>query len=172
MSSSAPKRRLDVRQETPKRTTSGKRVAARRGAKKRSFRLTPAMAGAFALILAGFGSAVVSGHVDSSTLSASNYQTISETYTGDDINGVEVSRAYDRNLDKQGTNVQLVQLGSLEMANPVFPFEILRGPERASRHRGIEDVLRHYVFFSLQTCWGGCCTPEQGACHTLNGGEE
>lgn len=60
------------------------------------------MAGAFALIMAGFGSAVVGGHVDSSTLSASNYQTISETYTGDNIDGVEVSRAYDRNLDKQG----------------------------------------------------------------------
>ena len=40
------------------------------------------MAGAFALIMAGFGSAVVGGHVDGSTLSASNYQTISETYTG------------------------------------------------------------------------------------------
>ncbi len=102
MSSSAPKRRLDVRQETPKRTTSGKRVAERRRARKRSFRLTPAMAGAFALIMAGFGSAVVGGHVDGSTLSASNYQTISETYTGDDVNSVDVSRDFDRNLDKQG----------------------------------------------------------------------
>ena len=61
------------------------------------------MAGAFALIMAGFGSAVVGGHVDGSTLSASNYQTISETYTGDDINDVDVSRDFDRNLDKQGT---------------------------------------------------------------------
>lgn len=60
------------------------------------------MAGAFALIMAGFGSAVVGGHVDGSTLSASNYQTISETYTGDDVNGVDVSRDFDRNLDKQG----------------------------------------------------------------------
>ncbi|GAA3526734.1 hypothetical protein GCM10022234_24980 [Aeromicrobium panaciterrae] len=60
------------------------------------------MAGAFALIMAGFGSAVVGGHVDSSALSASNYQTISETYTGDEVDGVEVSRDFDRNLDKQG----------------------------------------------------------------------
>lgn len=60
------------------------------------------MAGAFALIMAGFGSAVVGGHVDSSTLSASNYQTISETYTGDEVDGVEVSRDFDRNLDEQG----------------------------------------------------------------------
>ena len=67
------------------------------------------MAGAFALIMAGFGSAVVGGHVDGSTLSASNYQTISETYTGDDVNNVDVSRDFDRNLDKQG-KVQAQQM--------------------------------------------------------------
>ncbi len=68
------------------------------------------MAGALALILAGFGSAVVGGHVDGSTLSASNYQAISETYTGDDINNeVDVSRDFDRSLDEQGT-VQAEQM--------------------------------------------------------------
>src|SRR5215203_1279037 len=60
------------------------------------------MAGAFALILAGFGSAVIGGHVDDSTLSAGDYQTISETYTGDDVNNVDVSRDFDRKLDEQG----------------------------------------------------------------------
>lgn len=60
------------------------------------------MAGAFALIMAGFGSAVVGGHVDESTLSAGDYQTISETYTGDDVNSVDVSRDFDRKLDEQG----------------------------------------------------------------------
>ncbi len=60
------------------------------------------MAGAFALIMAGFGSAVVGGHVDDSTLSAGDYQTISETYTGDDVNSVDVSRDFDRKLDEQG----------------------------------------------------------------------
>ncbi len=127
MSSSAPKRRLDVRQESPGRTVSGKRVAERRRTRKRSLRITPAMAGAFALIMAGFGSAVVGGHVDGSALSASNYQTISETYTGDDVNGVDVSRDFDRNLNKQGTaqaEQMLIALADLRKDTQAYSAEL------------------------------------------------
>jgi murein DD-endopeptidase MepM/ murein hydrolase activator NlpD len=65
------------------------------------------MAGAFALILAGLGSAVVGGHTDSTALSSNHYQTISEAYTGDgdgDLNSnVDVSRDFSRSdLAKQG----------------------------------------------------------------------
>lgn len=97
MSSSAPKRRLDVRQETPQRTV-GKRVAQRRKSRALSLTPTPAMAGAFALILAAFGSAVVGGATDTSSLSADKYQTISQSYTGPDQTGgeVDVSRSLDR----------------------------------------------------------------------------
>ena len=71
------------------------------------------MAGAFALILAGFGSAVIGDNADSGTLRADNYQTISETYVGGDgasaDSQVDVSRNFDRNLDKQA-EAQATQL--------------------------------------------------------------
>ncbi len=85
------------------------------------------MGGAFALILAGFGSAVVGGHVDSSTLSASNYQTISETYTGSEVDGVDVSRDFDRNLDKQGAaqaEQMLIALADLRKDTQAYSAEV------------------------------------------------
>jgi murein DD-endopeptidase MepM/ murein hydrolase activator NlpD len=103
VTSSAPKRRLDVRQETP-RPTSGKRVAQRRRS-KRTFVPTPAMAGAFALILAAFGSAVVGGATDENSLRADKYQTINQSYTGPDqasTDDVDVTRGVDRrDFDRQ-----------------------------------------------------------------------
>ncbi|MDX6276766.1 MAG: hypothetical protein QOJ72_894 [Nocardioidaceae bacterium] len=65
------------------------------------------MAGAFVLIVAGFGSALLSGHTDSNELSAGNYQHINAAYTGDgdgDLNSnVDVSRDFSRSdLAKQG----------------------------------------------------------------------
>nr|MCW2728888.1 hypothetical protein [Aeromicrobium sp.] len=100
MSSSAPKRRLDVRQQTPQRTA-GKRAAQRRRT-RRIFTPTPAMAGAFALILAAFGSAVFGGSADGNSLAAEKYQTISQSYTGPDQTDVDVSRSFDREtLDRQ-----------------------------------------------------------------------
>jgi len=61
------------------------------------------MVGAFALILAGFGSAVIGGQTTGASLSAGNYQSITAAYTGDStIDSVDVSRSFDRNLDKQG----------------------------------------------------------------------
>ena len=110
MSSSAPKRRLDVRQESPQRVA-GKRVATR--TRRRTLVPTPAMAGACALILAAFGSAVVGGATDSNSLKADKYQTISQSYTGSakDVSGdVDVSRSFDRTtLDKQ-VKAQAVQV--------------------------------------------------------------
>lgn len=63
------------------------------------------MAGAFALIMAGLGSAVIGGHADNTALSANNYQQISAAYTGDgDLNSnAIVSRDLNRSdLAKQG----------------------------------------------------------------------
>ncbi|MCW2799329.1 MAG: hypothetical protein JWQ70_801 [Aeromicrobium sp.] len=65
------------------------------------------MAGAFALIMAGLGSAVIGGHTDTTALSSNNYQQISAAYTGDgdgDLNSsVNVSRDFSRSeLAKQG----------------------------------------------------------------------
>lgn len=57
---------------------------------------TPAMAGAFALILAGFGSAVVGGASDGNSLSADKYQPISQSYAGPGQTDVDVSRSFDR----------------------------------------------------------------------------
>lgn len=63
------------------------------------------MAGAFALIIAGLGSAVIGSHADATALSSNNYQTITRAYTGDgDISSkVDVSRDFSRSdLAKQG----------------------------------------------------------------------
>lgn len=62
------------------------------------------MAGAFALILAAFGSAVVGGASDSNTLKADKYQTISQSYSGPGLaaSEVDVSRNFNRaDLDRQ-----------------------------------------------------------------------
>jgi murein DD-endopeptidase MepM/ murein hydrolase activator NlpD len=60
------------------------------------------MAGAFALILAAFGSAVIGGSTDGNSLKADKYQTISQSYTGPDQSVVDVSRSFDRaTLDRQ-----------------------------------------------------------------------
>lgn len=63
------------------------------------------MAGACALILAAFGSAVVGGATDSNSLKADKYQTISQSYTGsaEGVNeDVDISRSLDRvTLEKQ-----------------------------------------------------------------------
>lgn len=110
MSSSAPKRRLDVRQQTPQRG-SGRRAATRR--RRRSFRPTPAIAGAFALVAAGIGSSVASSHTDRDVLSA-NYQTISANYTGGEGDAgagatVDVSRDFDRELLEKQAKEQVAQ---------------------------------------------------------------
>lgn len=110
MSSSAPKRRLDVRQQTPQRAN-GRRAATRR--RRRSFRPTPAIAGAFALVAAGIGSSVASSHTDRDVLSA-NYQTISANYTGGEGDAgagatVDVSRDFDRDLLEKQAKAQVAQ---------------------------------------------------------------
>ena len=67
---------------------------------------TPAMAGAFALVLAAFGSAVVGNTADDNSLRADKYQTISQSYTGTGADQpepeVDVTRSFDRaKLDEQ-----------------------------------------------------------------------
>lgn len=65
------------------------------------------MAGAFALILAAFGSAVVGGNTDDNSLRADKYQTISQSYTGPDQTSadVDVSRSFNRDeLNRQAKN--------------------------------------------------------------------
>lgn len=100
MPSSAPRRRLDSRQSTPQDTARrGKRVAARRQP-RRTVRPTPAMAGAVVLVTAGFLSVAVGNATDVDALSSGQYQTISESYTGDgsaaSAESVDVSRDFDR----------------------------------------------------------------------------
>lgn len=100
MSSSAPKRRLDARQTTPRTATGGRRAAVRRRP-TRHWRPTPAMAGAVVLIIAGFLSTAVGNATDTDTLGAGRYQTISESYTGAGsaataAGSVDVSRDFDR----------------------------------------------------------------------------
>ncbi|HJT94358.1 MAG TPA: M23 family metallopeptidase [Mycobacterium sp.] len=107
MSSSAPRRRLDVRQQTPHRSTGSRRAAIRR---RKKIRPTPAIGGAFALVAAGIGSSVTSSHTDKDVLSA-NYQTISANYTSAGAAGaaVDVSRDFDRSLLEKQAREQVAQ---------------------------------------------------------------
>ena len=109
MRSSAPKRRLDVSQQTSTRAT-GKRVANRQRPTKRRLLPSPAIAGALVLVLAGVGSVAFSSRSASSNLAA-NYQTISANYTGADGGdaNVEVSRNFDRNAMEKQANAQVKQ---------------------------------------------------------------
>lgn len=62
------------------------------------------MAGAFALILAAFGSAVVGNSADANSLKADRYQTVNQTYTGTNEPSADVSRSFDRAaFNKQAT---------------------------------------------------------------------
>src|SRR5690606_23021584 len=110
VSSSAPKRRLDVRQQTPQGVT-GKRASTPPRRRRRTLRPTPAMLGALVLVVAGIGSAVVSSDSDGGAFKAS-YQTLSASYdgapsTGDDVEAdVDVSRSFDRELLEQQAEQQ------------------------------------------------------------------
>ena len=83
--------------------------------RKRSFRPTPAMAGAFILVLAAFGSMLLGNTSDGDSLANDKYQTISQSYLRrvDDAtaNGkVDISRSFDRELVKKQTQVQAEQV--------------------------------------------------------------
>jgi murein DD-endopeptidase MepM/ murein hydrolase activator NlpD len=79
------------------------------------------MAGAFALVLAAFGSAVAGGSTDINTLRADRYQTINQSYTGPDQSTVDVSRSFDRaTLDRQAREqAEQVQVAQAELAQQV-----------------------------------------------------
>lgn len=105
MRSSAPKRRLDVRQSRVDSLQSGgKRVAMRQRRIKRRLLPTPAMAGIAALLIAGAGSVAISSSADTPSMAA-NYRTISANYSGAIISGsdssVDVSRSFDRELQSK-----------------------------------------------------------------------
>lgn len=72
------------------------------------------MAGAFVLIVAGFGAAVVGGATDGDPLSANKYQTISQNYVGPDAAGaagqVDVSRSFDRRVVEKQAKAQAQQV--------------------------------------------------------------
>jgi len=77
-------------------------------------RPTPAMAGAFVLIVAGLGSALVGGATDRDSLDAENYQAISAAYTGStgdsaDVGDVDISRDFDRGQLEKQTKDQAAQ---------------------------------------------------------------
>lgn len=107
MSSSAPKRRLDVRQQTPRDTPpGGRRAAVRPRRRRRSVRLTPAAAGAFVLVVAGIGAGAFSSQADRGALD-SGYQTISASYTGSQ--DVDVTPEIDKATLQRQTEQQASQ---------------------------------------------------------------
>lgn len=81
------------------------------------------MAGAFALVLAAFGSAVVGSTTDANSLRADKYQTISQSYTGPEqiTPQVDVSRDFDRaTLDRQAKQqAEQTQAAQQELAQAV-----------------------------------------------------
>ena len=82
------------------------------------------MAGAFALVIAGFGTAVVSSGTDANSLSADSYQTVRQNYTGPDAAGggdVDISRDFDRPNQLKQTKAQVsqVQAAQKELAAAV-----------------------------------------------------
>ncbi len=81
------------------------------------------MAGAFALILAGFCSAVVGNATDGNTLQADKYQTINQSYSGPAqvSSDVDVSRDFDREtLDRQAkAQAEQVQAAQQDLAQKV-----------------------------------------------------
>lgn len=72
------------------------------------------MAGAFALVLAAFGSVVIGSAADGNSLAADRYQPISASYTGPaDGNGagdVDISRDFDRSARLKQTKAQAAQM--------------------------------------------------------------
>ena len=107
MSSSAPRRRLDVRQPT---RPGGRRAVQRR--RRRKLRITPATAGTFVLVIAGIGAAAASSHNDDPSLDAIDYQTISANYTGSDVDAgasVNVQFEFDRSILEKQAKEQVAQ---------------------------------------------------------------
>lgn len=80
------------------------------------------MAGSVVLIVAGLLSTVVGNATDAESLSADNYQTISESYTGDasTTGSYDVSRDFDRTFSAQSkTQASQVETAQKELATNV-----------------------------------------------------
>lgn len=107
MSSSAPKRRLDVRQQTSRTTPAGgRRAAARPQRRKRTPGMTLAGIGACVVMAAGIGAVAFSPAQDDGSLK-SGYQTISASYTGSQ--GVDVTPEIDEETLARQTEQQASQ---------------------------------------------------------------
>lgn len=91
------------------------------------------MAGAFALVLAAFGSVVIGSAADSNSLAADRYQPISASYTGPaDGNGagdVDISRDFDRSARLKQTKAQAAQM-------------LIAQQDTKKRQKGVEAELQ------------------------------
>lgn len=70
------------------------------------------MAGACALLVAGFGTTVIGTAADVNSLQADNYQTVSQNYTGPDdsaVDRVDISRNFDRKAFDEQIKAQASQ---------------------------------------------------------------
>jgi murein DD-endopeptidase MepM/ murein hydrolase activator NlpD len=81
------------------------------------------MAGAFALVLAAFGAAVVGDNTDANSLKADQYQTVNQSYasSGQAAPEVDVSRSFDRaTLDRQAkAQAEQTQAAQADLAKRV-----------------------------------------------------
>lgn len=108
MSSPAPKRRLDVRENDRRSAGPGKRAARPQRSAWQKFLPSPAMAGALALITAGVGSVAYSSQTDS-PFPQNDYAAISATYADDTDSSVDVSRSADRRVSAEQAAAQVAQ---------------------------------------------------------------
>ncbi len=106
MSSCAPKRRLDVRQ-APR--AAGRRAAVRARRRRRTVRPTPAVVGAFVLVVAGLGAGAVSSETDVDSV-ASSHRTIMASYTGSGGGlDVDITEDMDPQVLEEQTAIQAEQ---------------------------------------------------------------
>ncbi|MCW2789448.1 MAG: hypothetical protein JWP56_1751 [Aeromicrobium sp.] len=100
------------------------------------------MAGAFALVLAAFGSAVLGGSSDGNSLQAEKYQTINQSYTGPDQSTVDVSRSFDRaTLDRQAkAQAEQTQAAQAELAQQVG-----KAAEKVALNRWVLPVTGYHL---------------------------
>lgn len=103
------------------------------------------MAGAFALILAAFGSAVVGGATDDNSLRADKYQTISQSYTGPDqasTDNVDVTRSFDRQTLNRQAKAQAEQMLA---ARAELATEVGKEAKKLKQNRWVIPVTGYHL---------------------------
>lgn len=99
------------------------------------------MGGAFALILAAFGSAVIGGATDDSTLRADKYQTISQSYTGPDQGDIDVDVDVSRSFDRETLNRQAkAQAEQMQAANADLAVAVGKEAKKAEQNLWVVPV--------------------------------